>query len=103
MDVLIRTLKPRAQAILNAITSVLFALSMLAFGWFATLMVIEAFQEGYRRTESVLFIPDWIIIIVIPFGAVLLFIQFSRRAYGFIKTGGAMESREEKVLKEQGI
>ena len=102
MDVLIRTFKSRVQAILNTITSVLAAIACLVFSWFSAAMVIESYQAGHRDAESVLFMPSWIIIVIIPFGMALLFIQFLRRAYGFSK-GARMEVREKRLLKEQGI
>ncbi len=102
MDVLIRTFKPRVQAMLNTVTSVIAAIACLVFSWFSAAMVIEVYQAGHRDTQSVLFLPAWIIIVVIPFGMALLFIQFSRRAYGFSK-GVRMEVREKQLLKEHGI
>ena len=100
MDVLIRAFKPRAQAILNTVTSVIAAIACLVFSWFSAAMVIEAYQAGYADTESVLQVPDWVIIVIIPIGMALLFIQFTRRAYGFSK-GARMEVREKRILKEQ--
>ncbi len=102
MDVLIRAFKPGTQAVLNTTTSVLAGLACLIFAWFSGAMVIETFIAGYTDVESVLQVPDWAIIIIIPFGMALLFIQFMRRAYGFSR-GVSMEVREKHILKEQGI
>ena len=100
VDVLLRPLKPRAQALLNAVTSGIVAIACGVFSWFSAAMVIEAYKTGVRDVESVLWLPTWVIIIVIPFGMALLFIQFSRRTYGFVKRGEGMEAKEEKVVKK---
>ena len=102
MDVLIRAFKPRVQAILNTITSVIAAIACLVFSWFSAARVIVEYQAGHVSVESVLRVPDWVIIVIIPFGMALLFIQFTRRAYGFSK-GVRMEVREKRLLEQKGI
>ena len=103
VDVLFHFMKPRAQAILNAVTSGITAAATLGFGIFAALMVIETYQAGHRDPESILFLPSWIIISVIPFGMALLFIQFSRRTYRYWRSGEGMETRAEKAMREQAM
>ena len=79
VDIVLTHLKPRIQAVLNTITSFLGTLPCLALAWYGTQTTWESFQAGYRITNSELYPPEFLILMIIPIGSFLLFIQFMRR------------------------
>ena len=82
MDLLLNSLNSRTQALLNAITSVIGTLTCLVVVWFGVLITWEHFQTGQYR-PAIIDIPNAIILGVIPFGCLLLSIQFVRRSYNY--------------------
>ena len=82
IELVVDALKPRAQALLNAITSMLGIVVCLVLGFFGTSSTIVHFQQGIP-TFTAMEIPKWPFLMVIPFGSFLLLIQFVRRAYGY--------------------
>ena len=96
MDIMLNRLKPGTQALLNMITSILGAIICLFLVWYGAQVTWERFQLGYY-IFTVLSIPSAYIIVIIPVGSFLLFIQFLRRTYGFWRSWRA------SLGKEQGL
>ena len=84
MDLLVNQLNPRTQALLNIITSILGAIICLVIAWYGTEVTWSQFQKGITY-PTVLEPPVFIILSVIPIGYFLLFIQFLRRTYSFLR------------------
>ena len=82
VDLVLNRLKPRAQAFINIITSVVSALVLLVVAWYGLRISWDYFQKGIFEL-SMLDIPKAPIMVVIPIGSILLLIQFLRRAYGY--------------------
>ncbi len=80
MDFVVIRLKPRTQAALNTITSLLGAILFLAVTWYGTEATWETFQSVYR-VPGILYPPFGPILMIIPIGSSLLFVQFWRRSY----------------------
>jgi TRAP-type C4-dicarboxylate transport system permease small subunit len=89
MDIVISRLRPRAQAMLNTITSILGIIMFLALTWYGTLATWRLFQAG-TRIPGDLYPPQGAIVIIIPIGSFLLLVQFMRRAHGYIKKRQAL-------------
>ncbi len=83
MDLLLSRLNPEAQAILNTITSIIGVAACLTLTWYSTQVTWTYFQEG-RYMNTALFFPIAPILLVIPVGSFLLFIQFLRMNYGYL-------------------
>jgi len=83
IDFLVIRLKPKAQIILNSFNSVLCAIICGIVGCYSVLVVWYQFREGLT-TPSVMELPLAPLYIIIPIAFFLLFIQFLRRAYGYI-------------------
>ena len=83
MDLILNRLKPRTQAIVNIITSIVSALVCLLITWYSAKVTWHFFQTG-SFLLSYLEAPKWPIMIIIPVGSFLLFIQFLRRTYGYL-------------------
>ena len=96
VDVLLNHLKPRVQAIINTITSVLGAMVCLTLVWYGTQVTWRSFQEG-SRLYSVLYTPEFLIVMIIPIGSFLLFIQFLRRTYRYSKGGRMIPDKEQRL------
>jgi TRAP-type C4-dicarboxylate transport system permease small subunit len=94
IDLFVMWLPPRAQMILNIATSVLSAIACLVVFWYGSQVVWEQFQMGYRD-PTVLELPQGPIYLVIPFGFFLLFVQYLRRAYGYLISRRSQQSEHE--------
>lgn len=84
MDLIINRLNPRAQHRVNIITSILAAIVCLIITWYGAKMAWTFIQIDYLYPGS-LVIPAYLLVAVIPIGSFLLFIQFLRRAYGYLE------------------
>ena len=77
VDLLLNRLNPRAQAMLNIITSGISAIVCLILTYYGLQVTVQLFQENYF-TPTILHIPKFIFTAVIGFGLLLLFLQFLR-------------------------
>ncbi len=84
MDLLVSRLSSRNQFILDIITSIIGALICFALTWAGAKVSWDTFQSGYFL-HSILAPPIYPIIVIIPIGSFLLFIQFIRRTNSHIK------------------
>jgi TRAP-type C4-dicarboxylate transport system permease small subunit len=82
LDLVLNRLNPRAQNIINIITSILASIACLVIVLFSAKATWKTFQMGYKGATD-LETPKWILLSVIPLGSFLLFIQFLRRAYRY--------------------
>ena len=98
IDILSSRLKPKAQATLNAVTYSLGALVMGTLCWFGALETWDKFISGVRLTETELFTPQYLILMVVPFGFLLLSIQFIRHVYHFIRERAVTPAEEKEFL-----
>jgi C4-dicarboxylate transporter DctQ subunit len=85
LDILHERLSPKSQNWLLVVTSFLGAIICLIVTWFGAVVTWDYFQTGTPSVE-ILPIPLFFIWWVIPVGGFLLFIQFLRRAFGFLAT-----------------
>lgn len=84
MDLLLTRLSPRAEAILNIITSIIGAIICLTLTWFGVKVTWDNFQTGYFL-HTVLAPPIYPILTIIPIGTFLLFIQFLRKTHIYLR------------------
>jgi len=85
MDLLLTRLSSRNQTILNVITSIIGAIICLALTWFGVKVTWDNFQTGYFL-HTVIAPPIYPILIIIPVGSFLLFIQFLRRTHRYLES-----------------
>jgi len=100
MDLVITNLKPRAQAMLNIITSILGAMSCLILAVFGTKVTYDVAKAGlfyYSYLEP----PKFIMLIPVALGCALLFIQFSRRAHGYIRDWKELSEKPKITTEEE--
>jgi len=84
VDVALNLLNPRNQALVNILTSILGAMVCLVITWYGAEITWDHFVRGVPSME-LLHIPRFLILMVIPIGSFLLFIQFLRRTYGYLE------------------
>jgi C4-dicarboxylate transporter DctQ subunit len=84
MDVIINRLKPRPKGLLNSVTSVIGAAIAFVLFWYGTGVTYNLFLKGTMESGN-LEIQKGYVMLIIPLGSLLLFIQFLRRAYLFWK------------------
>lgn len=92
MDVILNRLNPRAQALLNIITSIICVMLWLLLTWYAVKVTWDNFQSGYYL-NTVLGPPLYPMLAVIAFGSLLLFVQSLRRTYGFLESWRAYQTK----------
>ena len=95
MDLVLNRLSPRVRVRLNIITSIIGAIICLVISWYGALSTWEHFQLGYI-IASLLDPPKAPILAIIPIGSFLLFIQFVRRAYGFLGSWRVLPGKEQR-------
>ncbi len=93
MDLLVNRLKPRGQRRINITTSILSAIVCLVIAWDSAMATWESYVKGYIEW-TLLEPPTTPIIVIIPIGFSLLFIQFLRRAYGYWSSGRMVQPEE---------
>ena len=83
MDLVLNSVSPRVQTMMNIITSILSTVVVFILTWFS-LRVILQFYQTKLVTPSVLEPQKWILITPIFAGSLLLAVQFIRRTYAFM-------------------
>ena len=83
MDLVLNSVSPRVQTMMNIITSILSTVVVFTLTWFS-LRVILQFYQTKLVTPSVLEPQKWILITPIFAGSLLLAVQFIRRTYAFM-------------------
>ncbi len=83
MDILIKQLNPKGEALINMLTSILCALICLVIVWYGTQVTWARFLKG-TYLFSHLNIPDAYFLFIIPVGSFFLFVQFLRRANRYL-------------------
>jgi len=99
MDIVTSRLNPRGQAILNIITSIICAIICLVIVWYGIEITWLRFQEGIYLYEY-FEVLDGYILLIIPVGTFLLFIQFLRRINGYLKVWRGVRKPAAKVVEE---
>lgn len=95
MDLVLNMLKPRSQALLNTITSVLGVAICLTLTWLAAQTTWENFVKGYYR-DTILDPPSFLFHGVVALGGFLLFIQFIRRTHGYLRSWRTSSGQEQR-------
>ncbi len=89
MDIVLSQLKPKSQAMVNIITSIIGAVILLVITWYAADITWYNFQQGYTN-PTWLEPPKWLLLVVVPMGTFLFSIQFLRTAYGYFRRWKAL-------------
>lgn len=84
IDFIFGFLKPKSQLKLHIFNSIICAISFLIMIWFGIKETITVYRMDLYE-DMPLEPPKWILIVVIPIGCLMLFIQFIRRIHGFFK------------------
>ena len=84
VDILLRLLSPRNQRVLNIFTAIAGAVACAIFFWYGASQTWGVFQAGDVLWRSII-IPKWPIWMIMPFGGLLLTIQFIRRAWFYAR------------------
>jgi C4-dicarboxylate transporter DctQ subunit len=84
VDILVLLLKPKTQALLNSITSILGLIPCSVLVFYGTWSTWLHYQK-VLYTFTAMELLKWPFLIVIPFGGLMLLTQFVRRAYAYWK------------------
>jgi len=84
LDILLTRLKAKNAALLNAVTSMIAAILCLIVGWYSGVLFGQLVDSG-AVMDSSLETPKWILTWTMTVGFFLLFLQFIRRSYGYLK------------------
>ena len=77
-------LSPKAQTVLGVVTSIIGILVCIILLWKSSAELIRLFMEGTVTHYYPWHVKQWPTIVAIPFGSLLLSIQFVRRTYKFL-------------------
>ena len=83
MDIIVNALKSQTQALLGVITSITGSAMSLYLVVYGTKVTWDYFSRNVIECTPLL-MPTFIILLIIPLGSILLFIQFLRRAYEYL-------------------
>jgi TRAP-type C4-dicarboxylate transport system permease small subunit len=78
-------LNPKTQAVVSVITSIVGAFVCSTLAWYGARITWDHFLRGVPSIEM-LHLPQYLILMIIPIGSFLLFVQFLRRSYGYLNT-----------------
>ncbi|MFC2013766.1 TRAP transporter small permease [Chloroflexota bacterium] len=95
MDIMLNRLNPGDQSLMNTITSLLGTIVCLTVTWYGAKVTWEHFQSG-QFFATMLEIPKWPLLLIITLGSLLLFIQFLRRTYGYLRSWRMSRGREQE-------
>jgi len=84
LEILLSVLSPKVQRVMNIITSLVGALVCATLFWYSLDLTIQAFQTNSLFVRQVL-VPRWLVYMVIPFGCLLLSVEFGSRAWRYAK------------------
>jgi len=95
MEFVLNRLSPKVQALLNFSTSILAGIACLAIARYGAEVTWSHFERGIVQTLAIR-IPSGLYLVIIAFGSFLLFIQFIRRAYGYLQSWKALRSEQNE-------
>jgi len=98
MEFLLTRLKPRAQALLNTVTFTVSAMLCLVIAWYGAEITWDMFQRGVPRA-TMLETPMAPLLAIIVVGHFLLFVQFLRGAYGYLRRWRVSRDQEQSLPK----
>jgi TRAP-type C4-dicarboxylate transport system permease small subunit len=84
VDLVLNFLHPKTRTMLDGFTSIVGALCCAVVVWYGVTVTWDCFVKGSFEPTS-LEIPSAYVLLIIPVGAFLLFIQCLRRSYGYFK------------------
>lgn len=84
IDVLVNHFSEKSRNLANGITSIICAIICGIITWYAVRLNWDYYQTRYIFAAT-LRIPAFTLQAVVPFGVLLLCIQFGRRAYGYLR------------------
>ena len=99
IDIIVSHLRPRTQAIIGAIGSILGAVICLLIMWYGAEQTWDQYVRGLWRQEPPHF-PYAPISAVIPIGSFLLVIQFLRRTYKYFNRLRAPTEQQQRFQGE---
>lgn len=93
VDIILGRLNPKAQTLLNIVTSGLGVIICLLLAWYGGKTTWDHFQRGILVAKT-LTIPKAPLLAFISVGCFLLSIQFLRQTYGYIRSWRALAKKE---------
>jgi TRAP-type C4-dicarboxylate transport system permease small subunit len=95
VDLVLSWLNPRAQALINFITSILGAIICLALVKYGVGVTWDYFRSGYFYPTP-LRTPGFLILAIIPAGSFFLLIQFLKETYEYLRSLRALQHQRKK-------
>lgn len=83
MDIVLNLFSPKSQSLINFFTAILCTIVCLIITWFGGRVTWDYFRSGYYFSTP-LETPQYLILVIIPIGALLLLVQFLRNVRGYL-------------------
>lgn len=90
MDMILTSLKPSVQTIINTVTSAVSTLVCFILTWFGVKVTLDLFHANYF-TPTFLELPKFVFTIAIAFGFLMLSIQFVRATCRYLRKWRALK------------
>lgn len=91
MDLVLNMMEPRTKTVFNIAAILITALTSLILMYYGTKISAEIYKMNYR-TDTVLRLPKWPLLSIIPLGFFLMFVQAMRKMYGYIFNKNSLEA-----------
>ncbi len=96
VDMVLHRFNPAPRAVVNIVISVLGAITWLIIAWYSGHFTWDNFQMGSTFADQAIVKPPmWTILVILPFGSLLLFIQFARRTFGYLRDLRTLSSKQQ--------
>ena len=93
IDIVLNRLNPKAQSLINMVTSILGFVVLLILTYYGTYITVDYYRRKVPTLEYFK-IPEFLVIMVIPVGCFFFSVQCIRKAYGHYKALGMDQMRE---------
>ncbi|MFC1868406.1 TRAP transporter small permease [Thermodesulfobacteriota bacterium] len=97
MDLLINRLNPRYKLVLNIFTSIVGAIIFGFLTWYGAKTTWIYYKMGYWMPTT-LETPKFLVLIIIPIGSFLLFIQLIRKTCSYLRSRSSLLVKEENKV-----
>ena len=96
MDAVVKRLRPRLQALLSIISSIIGIIISWTLIWYGARITWSYFERGLRE-ETILELPIAPILVIIPIGSLFLLIQFVRQTHEDIVRWKILPGEERRL------
>jgi len=100
IDIVINRIRPRIQSLINTTTSALCVIICFILTWYGVLVTWKFYLNG-QFAVSILEPPKYILLLIIPIGSALLFLQSLRRTYNHLRSWRTIADKKPTHIEHE--